>query len=595
MSLNPQKCYLYGTWKPGALSRFNRDKTVTVRHRETPDREDEQSKSLLVMSWIVVEIGNITTGESQHTFIWCLMALSVTEPANGRKQMNENENLSCALPNKPENWKAIVWRKVIQNVNRLQRRIAKAVKQGRWAKAKALMFLVTKSFYAKLLAVLRVSSNKGGATPGTDNIVWNNGEDKLRAAQDLKTRGYRSKPLRRIYIPKKNGKKRPLSIPVMHDRAMQTLYKIALEPMAETLADKNSYGFRPRRSCNDAIAGCFQILCRKTSAHWIFEADIKGCFDNIRHDWILKNIPVNKTILSEWLKAGYIEKKRLFQTKSGTPQGGTISPMIMNMVLDGLEKVVNTKFPRWKKQKVNFIRYADDFVITAISKELITQEIIPLVKEFLLERGLELSPEKSKITNINDGFNFLSQKVRKYKGKLIILPSKEAIQSFKDKIRKIIGNYHGIPAHALIRILNPVIRGWSNYHKGICSKRSFNTLSTFIYWQLKRWAKRQHGNKNRWWIFHRYFHDNHFTDQRRTKNGIVNHRLYRIGYVPIRYHVKVKASANPYLPEFDKYFEARSILRSETAKECRQITTFISGNRSSNSRVALSRCSLISA
>lgn len=168
--------------------------------------------------------------------------------------MNENENLSCALPHKLTDWETILWRKVIQHVTRLQRRIAKAVKQGRWAKAKALMYLVTKSFYAKLLAVLRVSTNKGGNTPGVDNTVWTNGEEKLEAAGKLRSRGYKSKPLRRVYILKKNGKKRPLSIPVMGDRAMQTLHKIALDPMAESLADKNSYGFRPRRSCNDAVA-----------------------------------------------------------------------------------------------------------------------------------------------------------------------------------------------------------------------------------------------------------------------------------------------------------------------------------------------------
>ena len=221
----------------------------------------------------------------------------------------------------------------------------------------------------------------------------------------------------------------------------------------------------------------------------------------------------------------------------------------MNMVLDGLETIIMNKFPRWKRQKVNFIRYSDDFVITAIDKETISNEIIPLVIEFLSERGLELAPDKSRITNINDGFKFLSQNVRKYKGKLLICPAKESVQSFKDKIKKIIRENRGIPAHALIRILNPVIRGWSNYHKGICSKRIFDRLGTFIYWQLKRWAKYQHGNKNRWWIYHRYFHDNHFTDQRITKKGIENHRLYRIGHVPIRYHVKVKVKPNPFLSE----------------------------------------------
>lgn len=259
------------------------------------------------------------------------------------------------------------------------------------------------------------------------------------------------------------------------------------------------------------------------------------------------------------------------------------------MVLDGLEAIIMKKFPRWKRQKVNFIRYADDFVITAIDKQTITNEIIPLVKAFLAERGLELSPEKSKITHINDGFNFLSQNVRKYKDKLLIHPSKEAIQSFKDKLSKLFRENRGIPAHALIRILNPVIRGWSNYHKGICSKRTFAKLGTFIYRQLKRWAKYQHGNKNRWWIYHRYFHDNHFTDQRTTPKGIEINRLYRIAYVPIRYHVKVKARANPFLAEYDNYFFQRTRWREDLAKECKQITTFISNKDCSSSRVALRR------
>jgi RNA-directed DNA polymerase len=358
-------------------------------------------------------------GESPLTFNWCFMAKVFLEPANERKQMNENVNSSCALPHHTDNWDTILWRKVIQSVSRLQRRIAKAVKEKRWGKAKALIHLLSKSFFAKLLAVLRVTSNKGGKTPGVDEKLWITPDEKLQAARSLRFRGYRPKPLRRTYISKKNGKKRPLSIPTMHDRAMQTLFKIALDPLAETLADRNSYGFRVRRSCNDAIAQCFLALCRKYSAQWIFEADIQACFDNIRHDWILKNIPINKTILNKWLKAGYIEEKRLFPTEKGTPQGGTISPLIMNMVLDGLEELINRHYPRRKGQKVNFIRYADDFVITGASKEVITEEIIPLVENFLLERGLKLSPEKSKVTHINDGFDFLSQNVRKFNGKQV--------------------------------------------------------------------------------------------------------------------------------------------------------------------------------
>ncbi len=211
--------------------------------------------------------------------------------------------------------------------------------------------------------------------------------------------------------------------------------------------------------------------------------------------------------------------------------------------------------------------------------------------------------KRKSTTNSHDGFNFLSQNVRKYKGILLIRPAKESVQSFKDKIKKIIKKNRGIPAHALIRILNPVIRGWSNYHKGICSKQTFARLGTFIYWQLKRWAilrhrsanQYQHGNKNRWWIYHRYFHDNHFTDQQITKKGIVNHRLYRIGYVPIRYHVKVKADANPFLSEYVKYFYQRTQWRKDLAKECKQITTFMSSKNSNNSRVTPHRVGLKSA
>ncbi len=193
--------------------------------------------------------------------------------------MNEDINLSCALPGVYDNWNTIPWRKFIHEVNRQQRRIAKAVQQKQFGKAKSLMFLLSKSFYAKLLAVRRVTMNKGKYTPGVDGKVLLRGPEKLDEAINLRTRGYSPKPFRRVYIPKKNGKKRALGIPTLKDRAMQALYAIALEPYAEVMADPNSYGFRPRRSCNDAIEQCFLILCRKNSAKWIFEADIKACFD----------------------------------------------------------------------------------------------------------------------------------------------------------------------------------------------------------------------------------------------------------------------------------------------------------------------------
>jgi RNA-directed DNA polymerase len=489
--------------------------------------------------------------------------------------MNENVNLSCALLHPDVKWKHLKWTTIIHRVNKLQCRIAKAVKQNKFGKAKALMHLLVKSYNAKLLAVYRVSQiNKGKSTAGVDGNIWETDKLKENAVKNLSITGYNPKPLRRIYIPKKNGKKRPLSIPTMKDRAMQTLFALALEPWAETTADSNSYGFRRKRSCQDAAANCFLSLCRKASAQWVFEADIKACFDEINHEWLLKNIPIRKTILKKWLKAGFIENKWQYKTIKGTPQGGTISPILMNMVLDEMEKELKSKFPKWKSLKVNFTRYADDFIITARDKQTIENGIIPLVNNFLKERGLVLSPEKSKITHISKGFNFLSYNFRKYKTKLIIKPSKQSVQEFKDKIKRIFKNFRGVPAHALIRKLNPVIRGWSNYHKGFCAKRTFNRLSTTIYNTLKRWTKNEHANQNIWWIFHRYFKGNHFSDTCKKKKESRTHRLYKIAQVPIKYHIKIKANANPYLKEFDKYFYGRQKDRFKLATNCKQITSF---------------------
>src|SRR5690554_4597672 len=207
----------------------------------------------------------------------------------------------------------------------------------------------------------------------------------------------------------------------------------------------------------------------QNSAEWVMEGDIKGCFDNISHDWLLANIPLDKQVLRKWLKAGYMESNRLNPTDAGTPQGGIISPVLANLALDGLEGVLEEHFGKKNtkksyKTKINYVRYADDFIITGISKELLEKEVKPLVEAFMAERGLQLSPEKTVITHISDGFDFLGQNNRKYNGKMLIKPSRNNMRNLLTKVRDVIKRNPTVPADVLIRQLNPILRGWANYH-----------------------------------------------------------------------------------------------------------------------------------
>src|SRR5215469_14035707 len=325
------------------------------------------------------------------------------------------------------------------------------------------------------------TENAGKKTPGVDGEIWDTPEKKAQAVHALKRNGYRVQPLRRVCIPKKSDSKtmRPLGIPTMKDRAMQALHLLALAPVGETIADPNSYGFREQRSCADAIGQCFLAL-RSANTQWVLEGDIKACFDRISHNWLLAHVPMDRTILQKWLKAGYMEKHVLHETTDGTPQGGIISPALANYALDGLERILKDKYPTGALKSfgglcpsVNFIRYADDFVITGRTKELLEGKVRPIVEKFLQERGLELSPTKTVITHVEKGFDFLGQHVRRYpNGKLLIKPSKKNVGTFLKGIRRIIKDAHGVPAADLIDQLNPKIRGWANYHRHVVSKRT---------------------------------------------------------------------------------------------------------------------------
>jgi RNA-directed DNA polymerase len=379
-------------------------------------------------------------------------------------------------------WHQINWRRAERNVRRLQTRIAQATQAGKWGRVKALQHLLTHSFSGKALAVRRVTENTGKRTPGVDGATWKTPAQKMTAIWSLRQRGYRPRPLRRVYIPKSNGGQRPLSIPTMQDRAMQALYLLALDPVAETTADPNSYGFRPGRSAADAIEACFIARCKNDRAEWILEGDIRSCFDQISHEWLVAHILTDKRMLKQWLKAGYIERHGYHPTEEGTPQGGIISPVTANMTLDGLEQVLASHFSKrsrgGRRAKVNLIRYADDFCITGSSKQLLEQEVKPLVEHFLRERGLALSPEKTVITHIEQGFDFLGQTIRKYrKGKrpkFFITPSKKSVKAFLRKIRKRIKESRDLTAGELIVELNPLIRGWALYHRHVVEPCDFS-------------------------------------------------------------------------------------------------------------------------
>jgi RNA-directed DNA polymerase len=465
-----------------------------------------------------------------------------------------------ASSNRANEWQAIDWPAVRRHVRRLQLRIAKAIRAGKHGKAKALQWLLTHSRSAKLLAVKQVTENKGAKTPGVDNVLWRTDRQKYLATQNLKRRGYRPQALRRHYIPKKNGKLRPLSIPAMRCRAMQALHALALKPVAETVADRNSYGFREGRACADAIGQCFIALAKSYAPVWVLEGDIKSCFDRISHEWLLKSIPMDKRMLRLWLKAGYWEKGQLFPTNEGTPQGGIISPLLSNLTLDGMEQAIRSQI-KPRRDQVNFIRYADDFVVTARTKEILEQTVKPAVVAFLTSRGLELSEQKTTITHIEKGFNFLGQNVRKYKNKLVIKPAREGTKKLLEKTRECIKGMVGQKAEALIRKLNPILRGWANYHRHICAAKTFRLADRVVQVQLMRWARRTHPNKSRGWLRRKYL----TAAGTGTFSIRVNNRqgesqllaLYRIAKTIIERHIKVRGEANPYDPAYSEYFERR--------------------------------------
>ncbi|KKM00794.1 hypothetical protein LCGC14_1800870 [marine sediment metagenome] len=471
-------------------------------------------------------------------------------------------------------WDSIQWDIPKRHVRRLQERIFRATRDKDWAKVKSLQKLLVRSHSARFLAVRRVTQeNKGKYTPGIDGQVYATSKERAELVEDVcqtNIFNYKCKPLRRVYIPKSGGDKRPLGIPTVKDRVMQMLVKLALEPEWEARFEPHSYGFRPGRRCMDAIWQIWTSIktqgTQKRSA-WVLDADISGCFDNINHEALLNRVPVFRKTVRRWLKSGIIEFGKYFQTKSGTPQGGIISPLLANIALDGMERLFGAESSkgnytspshrRGENKGLSLIRYADDFVVTAPSKERIVSYVLPKLRAFLKERGMELNEAKTKIIHRSDGFDFLGFTIRQYNSRVrsvcLAKPSKKAVKRHLEDIKMVISKNKQMKTDDLISKINPMIRGWANYYCYSSAKETFNYIDYRIWKMLWQWCLRRHTNKGKHWIRYRYFMNigkRTWIFGERKENVLLFSRSFRTGvkYIP------VKGYNSPYDADLHEYW-----------------------------------------
>ena len=472
-------------------------------------------------------------------------------------------------------WKALPWRKLERRVFKLQTRIYRAQRRGNATVVHKLQRLLVNSWSAKCLAVRRVTQdNRGKNTAGVDGVRALPPTARLALVRSLGL-SPKALPTRRVWIPKPGTtEQRPLGIPVMRDRAAQALLTLALEAEWEAVFEPNSYGFRPGRSCHDAIMALWIGLNQK--AKFVLDADIAKCFDRIDHDALLRKLhttPTFRRAIRTWLKAGVMDGPTLFPTEAGTPQGGVISPLLANIALHGLETVIRAAFPRTgarfgrpgEEWSPIVVRYADDFVV--LHQDLATvEQAKQIAAEWLAGMGLELQPSKTRLVHSlyehdgqSPGFDFLGFTVRQFPTgkshsgksttgtrlgfKTLTMPSKTAIRRHEEALATAIRTYRAVTQAVLVHHLNPIIRGWSAYYSTAVAKAAFGRLDFHTYLKLQRWAKRRHPHASGWWISAKYWRLDQGTWAFGTRDGT---QLHRHDQTPIRRHIKVRGEKSPY-------------------------------------------------